>query len=484
MRKWWPLAAIGLGAFMLLVDVTIVNVALPEMANDLDASFTDLQWVMDVYALALAALLLGAGIAADRLGHRRVYLIGLVVFAAASLGCALAPSAGLLITARAIQGVGAAAMFATTIALLSTTYQGRDRAVAFGAWGAINGAAAASGPILGGLLTEHFGWPWVFAVNVPVAVLAVLITRRTVAPGAGRERRLDIPGMATFTLAIAALTFGLIRTNEADWSDPTVWGPLLGAAVSLAAFVAIELRTAEPMLDLGLFRHRAFVGFLTGGALLSIAAWAMFPYASLWMQKVLGLGPVATGLVIMPMSLVSFVVPLIMSRYGQRVPARWSVSLGLLAIGVGGLLQARVGAGSEETVLVPGMLLIGLGAGLALPPLSSAAMATVPAERAGMAGGTLNTARQLGFALGVAVLGTVFSNRLPHGMAGASGADVAAALHRSYLVSGAIGLAGAVLVWLLVRTPSGHGDQAAEDRPAGAGAEPLAAPDGQNRQRV
>ncbi|MFH8371139.1 MFS transporter [Streptomyces sp. NPDC018031] len=469
MRKWWPLTAVGLGAFMLLIDVTIVNVALPEMADDLDASFTELQWVVDVYALALAALLLGTGTIADRFGHRTVYLAGLVVFALASLGCALAPGAELLIAGRAVQGAGAAAMFATTIALLSTVYRGRDRAVAFGVWGAVNGAAAAAGPIIGGLLTEHFGWPWVFAVNVPVAVIAVVITRRTIAKDGGRTSgRLDLPGMATFTVSAGALTFGLIRSAEADWSDPTVFGPLVLAAVSLVLFLAIERRSAEPMLDLGLFRHRAFVGFIGGGALISAAAWAVFPYASIWMQTVLGLGPVHTGLVILPMSVVSFVVPLVMGRFGQRVPPRWSVSLGLLSIAVGGLMQARVGAGATETVLVPGMLFVGLGAGLALPPLASATMSVVPHERAGMAGGALSTSRQLGLAIGVAVLGTVFTSRVPHGAEAGDGDAVAEALRACYLVAGALGLAGAVLVWALVRTPSGGPAPSAAAAPSAA----------------
>lgn len=455
MRTWWPLTAVSLGAFMLLIDVTIVNVALPGMAAGLGASFAGLQWVVDVYALALAALLLGTGTIADRLGHRTVYLAGLAVFALASLGCALAPGAGALIAGRAVQGVGAAAMLATTVALLSTAYRGRERAVAFGVWGAVNGAAAAAGPVIGGLLTEHFGWRWVFAVNVPVAVLAVVITRRTVPPDDRRcARRLDLPGMATFTVSAGALVLGLIRTAESGWADPAVSGPLALAAVALAAFVAVERRAAEPMLDPALFRHRGFLGFTVGGALISASAWAVFPYASVWMQDVRHLGPLRTGLVILPMSLVSFAVPLLTSRFGRRIAPRRAVSLGLLAIAGGGLLQARVDAGTSETVLVPGMLLVGLGAGLAVPPLASATMSAVPHERAGMAGGALNTARQLGLALGVAVLGAVFTARAPHGAAGSDPAAVAEALRTCYLVAGGLGVAGAVLVRVLVRTPA------------------------------
>ncbi|GAA3096497.1 MFS transporter [Pseudonocardia yunnanensis] len=453
MRKWWPLTAVGLGAFMLLIDVTIVNVALPDMTADLGASFGELQWVVDIYALTLAACLLGIGALGDRLGHRRVYIAGLAIFGLASLGCALAPSTALLITGRAVQGVGAAAMFAANLALLSTAYQGRDRAVAFGVWGAVNGAAAAAGPIIGGLLTQHFGWEWIFAVNVPVAVVAIVITWRAIAQDHGsRYRRLDLPGLAAFTVTAAGLTYGLIRSSEVSWTDPQVWAPLVLAVVALGAFIAVERRAAAPMLDLALFRNRTFVGLVTGAALLSAGAWAMFPYASLWMQSSLALGPVATGLVFMPMSLVSFVVPLLMGKFGHAIAPRYSVSLGLLFIALGAFLQARVHPDSAATVLIPGMVCIGLGAGLSLPPLSSAVMGAVPHERAGMAGGALNSARQLGLAIGVALLGAVFSALAPGGVTGPS-PSVAAALNTSYAVAGGVAFVGAALVFALVRTP-------------------------------
>ena len=216
MRKWWPLMAVCAGAFMLLVDVTIVNVALPDMARSLHTTFPDLQWVIDLYALVLGALVLTVGSIADRIGRRRVYLIGLVAFAASSLACGLAPNAAVLIAARGVQGVGAAAMFATTMALISHLYSGRDRGVAFGAWGAVNGAAAAAGPIIGGLLTAHFGWRWIFLVNLPVSVVAVALTLVVVTESRDPSpRRIDLAGMASFTVAAAALTYALIR---GDWT--------------------------------------------------------------------------------------------------------------------------------------------------------------------------------------------------------------------------------------------------------------------------
>ncbi|GHB33702.1 hypothetical protein GCM10010331_21240 [Streptomyces xanthochromogenes] len=244
MRKWWPLTAVCLGAFILLVDVTIVNVALPSMADDLDASFSSLQWVIDGYALALAALLLASGSLADRFGHRRFYVYGLAVFAAASLVCGLAPNAGVLIAARVVQGVGGAAMFATTPALLLGSYQGRDRGTAFGVWGAANGAAAAAGPLLGGLLTEHISWPTIFWVNLPIAAVAIALTLRVVRPdsprassGHGARSRIDLPGAAAFTIAAGSLTYGLIRGGESGWTDTVTLATFAVTALALLAFV-------------------------------------------------------------------------------------------------------------------------------------------------------------------------------------------------------------------------------------------------------
>ncbi|MFL6113522.1 MAG: MFS transporter, partial [Catenulispora sp.] len=244
MRTWSPLIAVCLGTFMLLVDVTIVTVALPVLTRDLHSSLSDLQWVLDGYALALAALLLGLGSVADRLGRKAVYLAGLVVFALASLACGLAPDAGTLIAARFVQGAGAAAMLATTIALLNVAYQGKDRAIAFGVWGAVNGAAAAAGPILGGLLTQHVDWRWIFLVNLPVSVAAVALTIRSVPESrGGHGARFDVAGMATFTVAVGSVVYALIRANDAGWTAPGTLGLFgLGAVASVAGSVVRHRR--------------------------------------------------------------------------------------------------------------------------------------------------------------------------------------------------------------------------------------------------
>ncbi|MGE7388515.1 MFS transporter [Streptomyces sp. NPDC004126] len=505
MRKWLPLTAVCLGAFMLLVDVTIVTVALPDMAADMRTDFAGLQWVMDVYALALAALLLGAGSLADRIGRRRVYLGGLLLFAASSLACGVADGPAALIAFRAVQGVGGAAMFATTMALLSAAYQGRDRGVAFGVWGAVNGAAAAAGPVIGGLLTEHFGWRWIFFINLPVCALAVWVTLKAVAESRDpRARGLDLPGMAAFTVGAAALTYALIRVGENGWTSAATLGLFGLAAAAFAAFVLVELRGSRPMLDLSLFRSPVFVAVMAAGLLLSGAAFSYLMYVSLWLQSAEGMSPVGGGLVLLPMSLAGFVVAALAGRLLHGASPRLTIGGGLLLIGAGALLQAwMLDAGDGWTALAPGLLLTGVGVGMATPALAATAMGAVAPARAGMAGGVLNTARQLGTALGIAVLGAVFHAGLADGLGGrpreladalASGgagrllaapgarewvdAAFASGLRDTFLVSGAMGLAGALAVALLVRRPAAGAPVPAQGgapatAPAGA---PAAAP--------
>ncbi|MCX5233556.1 MFS transporter [Streptomyces sp. NBC_00233] len=465
-RKWLPLTAACMGAFMLLVDITIVTVALPDMAAGLHTTFADLQWVMDGYALALATLLLSAGSLADRIGRRTMYLGGLAVFSAASLGCALADSPVLLIVFRVLQGAGGAAMFATMMALLSSTYRGRDRGVAFGVWGAVNGAAAAAGPVLGGLLTQHLGWRWIFYVNLPLAAVTLLVTLRTVKESRGPRGRVDLPGMASFTLAAGSTTFALIRAGGTGWTNPATLGMLSIGALAAVAFIRIEARAAHPMLDLSLFRDRSFAGIMTGGALMPIAAYSYLAYSSLWLQSARGLGPLATGLALAPMSAATFLVSGLAGRLVHRLPPRLPIGAGLLLTGTGALLQTQVHAESTWTALLPGLSMTGIGVGLSTPVLASAAMARVPQERAGMAGGALSTGRQLGNALGIAGLGLIFQAAHPAATSqplltpgrAAAGADAAAAvsggLRDVLLVAGTVGLLAGIIVLLMVRAPA------------------------------
>ncbi|TCO51468.1 EmrB/QacA subfamily drug resistance transporter [Kribbella antiqua] len=439
MRKWLPLVAICAGTFMLLVDVTIVTVALPDMARGLNASLADLQWVLSLYALVLASLVLTAGSIADRLGRRAVYLGGLVVFAVASLVCGLSPNVGLLIAARGLQGLAAAAMFATTLALITSSYEGRDRGIAFGVWAAVNGAASAAGPLLGGLLTDSFGWRWIFFVNLPVTAVALVLTALAVPESRDPQpRRLDLAGMASFTVGSAALVYALI--NESSWL-------FVVAAAALAVFVFVE-RRPNAMLDLSLFRTAAFPTLLVTAALLPAAAWAYWIYQTLWLQSVLGLSPIEAGLVFLPVSLTTFVLSIVVGRVMHRTSARLLIGSGMLFIAAGVLAQTVIDAGSGWAALLPGLFLVGVGAGLVLGPLSAAAMAAVPGPRAGMAAGAVNTFRQLGYALGVAVLGQVFRSGLDSDDLHRAYAN---ALDRTFVVAASFAVFAGVAVFLFVR---------------------------------
>src|SRR5579875_1546820 len=422
MRKWWPLVAVCAGSFMLLVDLTIVNVALPDMARELHTTFSDLQWVIDLYALVLGALVLTVGAVADRLGRRAIYVAGLVLFAASSLTCGLAPNVAVLLAARGVQGLGAAAMFATTMALISNTYEGRERGIAFGTWSAVAGAASAVGPIIGGLLTANFGWRWIFLVNLPVSVVAVALTLRVVTESLDPHlRRIDLPGMLPFTIAAAALTYGLIR---GAWASGETIALFAVAVLAVAAFVVTERRSAAPMLDLSLLKNPVFTAMILAGALLSAAAWAAMTYQSLWLQSVLGLSAIQAGLVLLPCAASVFLVAGQLGRFLHRTSPRWMVGTGLLLIAIGALAQAIVRQNSSWPVVIPGLVLVGIGAGLALASLNSTAMAAVPWQRAGMAGGALNAFRQLGYAFGIAMLGEVFRA----GLTGVAGPARSAAL--------------------------------------------------------
>lgn len=487
MRKWIPLITVCLGSFVLLVDVTIVNVALPRMAVDLRASFTSLQWVIDVYAIALAALLLGAGALADRIGHRRVYVGGLALFALSSLTAGLAPNTALLIVARGFQGIGAAAMFATTIALINASYMGRDRGIAFGAWGAVNGAAAAAGPIVGGLLTQALSWRWIFFVNLPISIVAVALSLRALPRERGTTGpRLDLRGVAAFTVAGAALTYALTRAPAIGWTAVTTVGLLGVAAAALAAFAVIQLRAASPLLDFRLLRRPAFSGVLVAALLLSAAAFGYTPFVSLWLQSVRDMTPIQAGLALVPLSLAALVTALLIGRVLHSSSPRLLIGGGMALIGVGGLLEAHLNASSSWSAITLGLVVAGVGVGLVTPTLASTALAAVPRERGGMAAGAVNTMRQLGYALGIAVVGAVSqsqiagtlssngvggSGSLATGLVGGQAqailgrapaaarphldaaihAAFAAGLNRALVVAAAVGVAGAVLAVLTVR---------------------------------
>jgi EmrB/QacA subfamily drug resistance transporter len=422
-RKWWTLIAVCTAIFMLLLDITVVNVALPDIQRDLDASFAQLQWVVDAYALTLATTVLAAGSLADLFGRRLVFTIGLVLFTVASFGCGIANDAGVLIAARAVQGVGGGVMFAVSLALLANAFHGSDRGTAFGIWGATTGAAVAIGPLVGGVLTEWAGWRWIFFVNIPIGAAAIVVSLLRVdeskSPG---TPRVDWLGTAALTGSLFLLVYGLLQGNEKGWSSALIVGCLVGAVVLLAAFATIELSQRNPMLDLHLFRGAGFVGAQIAAFAISASIFAAFLYLTLYLQNVLGYSPLEAGLRFLPLSLCAFVVAAISGNLTSRVSARWLMGAGLAIIGVSLLLMARIEVDSGWTILLPGFVLGGIGIGLTNPALASTEVGVVPAERSGMASGTNSTFRQVGIATGIAGLGALFQHAISTKLTTPSGA--------------------------------------------------------------
>jgi EmrB/QacA subfamily drug resistance transporter len=451
-RKWWTLIAVCTGVFMLLLDITIVNVALPDIQRAFHASLSDLQWTIDAYALTLAAFLLTAGSLADLLGRRLLFAIGLSIFTAGSLACGLASGATFLIAARAGQGVGGAIMFATSLALIAQAFHGRDRAVAFGVLGATTGVAVAVGPVLGGLLTSGVSWRWIFFVNIPVGIAALLVTLRQVdesrSPAAKRP---DVPGFLTFSSGLAALTFGLIRSEPDGWGSTIVVLSLCAAAVLLAGFLVVELLQREPMFDLGLLRKPTFGGGLLAALAVNGSLFSLLTYLILYFQQSLGLSAAQTGVRFLPLTGAIFFASGIAGRLSERVPTRTLITAGFALIGAGLLLMRGVTVDSTWTHLLAGMIVAGVGAGFVNVPLAATAIGIVEPARAGMASGINTTFRQVGTATGVAVLGAIFARHLHVDTPAQLHAGVVDGLNEILLVGAVTAFVAALSTLLLIR---------------------------------
>ena len=510
-RKWWTLLAVCVATFMILLDVTVVNVALPQIQRELDADLTDLQWVVDAYALVLAALTLVCGSLADRSGRRRVFVVGVALFSVASLLCGIAPDPLFLDLARALQGVGGAAMFATALALIAQEFPVGERATALGAWGATTGAAVAVGPLVGGLLTDGLGWEWVFFVNVPIGAAAMAVALARVAesrdPAAGE---VDWPGVLTFSGALFLLVFGLLRGSAEGWTSGVIVAALAGAAALLLAFVAVELRRERPMLDVRMFRVPAFTGASVVAFAVAASMFSMLLYIVLYLQNLLGHSPLEAGLRFLPMTVLSFAVSPLAARAAERVPRRALLGSGLTAVGVGLLLMRDVEVGSDWTALLPGFVVVGIGAGVVNPVLADVALAVLPLARAGIAAGSNNTFRLVGVATGIAALGAVLQDSIERRMldllegvpaVGARGAELAsivaagdaeeairvapagarstvvdaareafvAGFDDILLVAALVAFAGASLALILVRARDFHADSLGVTAAGGAG---------------
>ncbi|MGA8297276.1 MAG: MFS transporter [Acidimicrobiales bacterium] len=416
-HKWWALVAVCTGVFMLLLDITIVNVALPSIERDFHASLSDLEWVISAYALTLAAFLLTAGSLADLFGRRMLFAIGIVWFTVCSILCGFATNALFLNLSRAAQGVGGAIMFSTSLAILADAFRGRDRGVAFGIYGAITGVAVAIGPVLGGALTSGLSWRWIFFLNVPIGVFCLGATLIRVRESRNPyARRVDLPGFISFSLALVALVYGLILSVSDGWSSSLVISSLVVAGVSLVAFGFIEAKSNEPMLDLSLLRVPTFNGGLIAAFAISGGIFALLTYITIYFQDILGLSAIATGVRFLPLTGAIFVTAGIAGRLTSHVPRKWLIAPGFVVIGVGLLLMRGLTAQSTWTHLLVGMILAGVGSGLVNVPLISTAVGVVAPQRAGMASGINSTLRQAGIATGVATLGTIFVTEVRSGL--------------------------------------------------------------------
>jgi EmrB/QacA subfamily drug resistance transporter len=456
-RKSWTLVAVCTATFMLLLDITIVNVALPAIQRALDASFSDLQWVVDAYALALATCVLTAGSIADLFGRKRVFLSGIVLFTVASLACGLANDALFLIVARGVQGIGGAMMFATALALISQEFHGKERGAAFGIWGATIGAAVAIGPLAGGVLTSWLSWRWIFLVNLPIGAAAVALAAKQVRESSDPEHsRLDPLGLVTLIGGLLCLILALIEGNQRGWSSGVILTLFAVAAVLLVVFVVSQMREATTMIDLKLFARPGFVGAQTTAFTISASMFAMFLYLTLYLQNILGLSPLKTGLVFLPLSLISFVAAPVAGRLSAHMPVRILLGAGLALNAVALWLMSRVDEASDWQDLLPGFVIGGIGIGMVNAPLAATAVSTVRQERAGMASGINNTFRQIGIATGIAALGAIFATKVdprafaPH-PGDAARASFVNGLHDILLVGAAVAAVGAVLAAVLVR---------------------------------
>ena len=424
-NKWWTLAAVGIGLFMLLLDLTIVIVALPSIQRQLHGSISDLTWVIDAYALSLGALMLTAGSLADLLGRKRLWVAGIVIFTAGSIVCGAAQSPLWLTLARAGQGVGGAIMFATSLALVANAFRGKDRGVAFAIFGAITGIAAAVGPMIGGAITSGLSWRWIFFVNVPIGVILVALTLLRVDesrdPYASRP---DWIGFVTWTAALGLLVYGLIESSTYAWGSTRVAGSLIASGVLLVLFVVAELRQRHPMFDMSLLRNPTFVGGLTSAFAISASALAMLTFLVLYLQNILHLSAIQTGLRLLVLSGATLLTAGMAGRLTTKVPTRLLLGPGFVLTGVGLLLARGISPTSDWTHLLPGLIVIGLGSGLVQTPLANLAVGVVEPRRAGMASGINSTFRQVGIAAGVAALGSIFASQIrsavTSGLAGTS----------------------------------------------------------------
>jgi len=436
-RKWRALIVVCVAIFMLLLDITVVNVALPDIQKELHTSFTDLQWVVDAYALMLATVVLIAGSLGDLLGRKRVFTSGVVIFTAASALCGAAQSPLMLNLSRGVQGIGGGIMFAVSLAILSQEFHGRERGTAFGIWGATVGLAVAIGPLVGGALTTWAGWRWIFLVNVPIGIACVAGAIRELHESRDEEHGgYDIPGFVTLSAGLFLFVLALLRGNDWHWGSARIVGLFVAAAALTVAFVLVEARQSNPMFDVTLFRVPTFTGAQITAFAISSAMFSQFLYLTLYLQNVLGYSPIEAGVRFLPLSLLAFFVSPVAGRLSVRIPVRFLLGGGMAVVGLALLLMHGITPSSSWTTLLPGFIVGGIGIGLVNPPLASTAVSVVPPQKAGMASGINSTFRQVGIATGIAVLGAILESQIRSDLAGTVAAPFAKAAASGQVAAG------------------------------------------------
>ena len=469
----WTLVVVCIATAMLMLDIAVVNTALSRIAEDLDTGLGGLQWVVDAYTLALASVVLTAGSLADRLGRRKLFTIGLSVFTLASVACAMAQDIVFLNSARAVQGIGAAIMFAVSLSLLANAYpNARDRAGALAAYGATIGASFALGPLVGGLLTSGLDWQWIFLINVPIGIASLYITRRYVEESRDPAAHgIDLPGQVTLSAGLFLLVLALLRGNEQGWTSTPIVLELAGAAVALIAFVLVERRVSQPMLPLHYFRDRSFTGAQIAAFAISASFFAVFLYTTIYMQQILGLWAIEAGLAYLPGTVIMLLVSAATASIGAKIPARTMIGGGLAMVAVGMGLFMLAEADSSWTIILPGLLVACIGTGFFNPALTNVALGSVPAEQSGVAAGVNDTYRQAGIAVGVAALGALIPSE--HAFGGSDPAAYVSGFHDALLVGGILAAVGALAAWLLISKSYGAVAPAPVEEPEIAGARPV-----------
>lgn len=453
----WALLAVALGTFMTYLDNNIINVAIPTIQRSLHLSESGIEWVVSAYILLFAGLLLAGGRLADVFGRRRLFFAGLVVFTAASLLAGLSHSVDVLIASRALQGLGAALLTPTTLAIITALFPDpKEQAGAVGIWSAVGALALAVGPLLGGLLSQDANWHWIFFINLPVGVVTFALGAWAIPPIAGPGRRsLDLPGVGTSTVALVALTYALIEGTRRGWTSPVILGAFALAAVAAAAFVAVERRSADPMIDLSLLANRTFAGGMAALMMWAFGLFGIYFFTSLYLQDVLGFSAIRAGLAFVPMAVLMAAGATVSDRVAARIGAHRSVgaAMGLMAVGI--VSVSLLGRHAGFIDLMPGFAIIGIGGGLTIP-LTSTILGIMPPERAGVASAVFNASREMAGLLGITVIGVVLTAR--QSAAARAGHPAVVAFLDGYrlglVVAGLLVAAGGVAAWTALRSAS------------------------------